>query len=163
MHIGDCHCPQWFDWLGNAIAQGAGTLSATRTDCHLAAFIELNGPHWDQWSLALALCLLAGALMGMQGATGVAEVDLLAFLVQALSRQFIIGIELGGETIGEQDTIATRLVSHLPDGVVSFKITPVELTVCQCEVAVVTLQVVLSAVLAHEQRGTGRRLDGLFL
>ena len=101
--------------------------------------------------------------MGMKCPTGVAEVELASFLVQALCSQFVISIDLGGEAIGEQDTTSTRLVSYLPNGVISFKITSIELAICQREIAVVALQVVLTAVLTDKHRRTCRRLDGLFL
>src|SRR5207248_2370265 len=125
-------------------------LSATRADGHLASFIELDGPHEHQWTLALALRLLTGSLMGMQCATGVAKIDLSSFLVQAQGGKFVIGIDLGGEAIGEQDTASTRLVSYFPDGIISFKITSIELAICQREVAVVALQVVLTTVLTNK-------------
>ena len=101
--------------------------------------------------------------MGMKCPTGVAEVERSSFLVQALGGQFVISIDLGGEAIGEQDTTSTRLVSYLPDGVVSFKIAPIKFAICQREVAVVALQVMLSTILAHKHGRTGSRLDGLFL
>src|SRR6266571_2440799 len=163
MDISDGHCAQRFDWLGDAPAEVVAALPTTRADGHFATFTELDGPHGNQWTLALALCLLAGTLMGMQCATGVAEIDLSSFLVQAQGSQFVIGIDFRGEAIGEQDAISTRLVSYLPDGVVSFKIAPIKFAICQREVAVVALHVMLAAVLADEHRRTGRRLDGLFL
>src|SRR5437588_6875935 len=101
MDISDGHGPQRLNWLGDAFANVVAALSATRADGHLASFIELDGPHEHQWPLALALRLLAGSLMGMQCATGVAEVELSSFLVQALGSQFVISIDLGGEAIGE--------------------------------------------------------------
>src|SRR2546428_14046172 len=115
MDIGNGHGPQRLDWLGDAFTNVVAPLSATRADGHLATFIELDGPHEHQWSLALALRLLAGPLMGMKCATVVAEVDLFTFLVQALCSQYVISIDLGGETVGEQNTTFTRVVSYLPE------------------------------------------------
>src|SRR5258708_33849798 len=108
MDISNGHGPQRLDWLGDAFTNVVTPLSATRADGHLATFIELDGPHEHQWSLALALRLLAGTLMGMKCSTVMAEVELSSFLVQALGSQFVICIDLGCETIGEQDTISTR-------------------------------------------------------